>query len=575
MKKKLHIFTAILFVSAFAKAQVSFSDGSSLLVNETLNSGVAMAITDMNDDGLDDIIRLDNATSIEIELQQSSGGFGLLPTVANLNDEAWGMTIADVDQNGLNDIIVGGFYDGLTLITIDNGGGTVTETALGGPDIFLQNANFADIDNDGNIDFFGCHDDGLASPYRNNGSGSFTYDTGLINAESTVSSDNSGNYGSIWTDYDNDGDLDLYISKCRQGVDNPMDGRRLNLLFQNDGNNNFTDVAEAAGLRPMRQTWSSNFEDIDNDGDFDVVMVNHFENHQIFENNGDGTFTDITSSTGIENDLLNVDFGIQVMMEDFNNDTFIDIIMTTTSGDDRLFLNDGDMTFTSFANVFPTTGGATIQSGALGDLNNDGFIDMIAGYANGFNNPSSVNDQLFINDGNDNNWSKIKLTGVESNINGIGARIEIYGDWGVQVREVRAGESYGTQNSLIGHFGLADATEIETIVVKWPSGIEDTIENPNINETLTVVEGEGNLSVNDVTTTDVFTLFPNPATSTINFNLTNTSIGSKVLVYDILGRQVIDQEIKTIGEQSIDITRLNAGVYFVSVADTVQKFIKN
>ncbi len=104
-----------------------------------------------------------------------------------------------------------------------------------------------------------------------------------------------------------------------------MDGRRLNLLFQNDGNNNFTDVAEAAGLRPMTQTWSTNFGDIDNDGDLDAVMVNHFVNHQIFENNGDGTFTDITADTNIETELSEVGVGIQVMMEDFDNDGFIDI----------------------------------------------------------------------------------------------------------------------------------------------------------------------------------------------------------------------------------------------------------
>jgi hypothetical protein len=209
------------------------------------------------------------------------------------------------------------------------------------------------------------------------------------------------------------------------------------------------------------------------------------------------------------------------------------------------------------------------------DLNNDGFIDLIAGYASGFNNPSGIVDRVFMNDGNDNNWTKIDLEGVESNSNGIGARIEIQGAWGAQVREVRAGESYGTQNSLMTHFGLGTATSIDVITVSWPSGIVDIINDVDGSQTLTIREGEGLLSVDDVTeVSEISTLFPNPTSTVINFTMTTNTDVSTIYVYDIVGRQVLTQNPNTTRGQSIDVSQLTAGVYFVSVGDTVKKFIK-
>lgn len=572
MKHKLLALAGVILISAFAKAQITFSDASNLLENGDLFGGVALAVVDMNDDKLDDIVRLNNGISLEIEYQQTDGTFERL-VVGNVGTP-WGIVVADVDENGFNDIIVGGSYDGIRLIKANNDGTAFTVEMLGGPSIFVQNTNFADINNDGAIDYFACHDDGISSPYGNNGDGTFTYDLDMINAVSAGDSDNSGNYGSIWTDYDNDGDLDLFISKCRlQAQGNPNDPRRLNLLYQNDGSNNFTEVADAAGLRPLTQTWASNFEDIDNDGDFDVVMVNHFTRSKIYENNGDATFTDITLDTGVTGALDALGLGIQVMMEDYDNDTFIDIIMTTRDGNHQLLLNDGDNTFTAVANPFPSSD--QIQSGAVGDLNNDGFIDLIAGYANGFNNPSGTVDKVFMNNGNDNNWIKINLKGVESNSNGIGARIEIQGAWGSQIREVRAGESYGTQNSLTAHFGLGTEMIIDAIIVTWPSGIVDTITDEGYNATLTILEGEGLLSVDDVTSlSEISTLFPNPTSTVINFTMTTNTEVSTMYVYDILGRQVLTQNSSATRDQSIDVSQLTAGVYFVSVGNTVKKFIK-
>ncbi len=481
------LFALLFLFSKAGFAQVTFADSSSTLVNSSLSSGVAMGIADMNADGLDDIIRLSNASNLEIEYQGADGIWTNYDFGNTGPSNEWSMCISDVDENGYNDVLVGGAYNNLKLLKANDAGTSLTSETLPGPNIFLQGSNFADIDNDGFIDIFACHDEGISSPYKNDGLGGFAYDLGLINTASTIPSDNSGNYGSTWTDYDGDGDLDLYISKCRLGVGNPLDGRRVNLLFQNDGNNNYTDVAEAAGLRPLAQSWSADFSDIDNDGDLDAFIINHDIPSQLFSNNGDGTFTDITIGSGLEDGIDDIGLGIQCKFEDFDNDGFVDLLVTGRSGSHRLFWNNGDITFTA-SDPFETDGDG-IQSAAVGDLDHDGFIDVIAGFANGYNSPSSNSDRYFRNEGNTNNFFNLQLTGVASNINGVGALVEIYGLWGKQIREIRAGESYGVFNSFTAHFGLGTSTEVDSVIVRWPSGVIDTIYTPAINTFIQLTEG--------------------------------------------------------------------------------------
>lgn len=474
---------------AMAHALDPFTNGSDNLGNAELSSGVALGVADMNNDGLDDIVRLDGTRFLELEYQQDDGSF-MLVEAGDLQGFMWSISIADVDGNGYADIFTGGAYDDLIVLKgADDGSGFTTDRMP--QQVFVQCSNFADIDNNGTLDMFVCHDDGLSRPYTNDGDGNFELDYNLINAESTIPSDNSGNYGTVWTDYDNDGDIDLYISKCRLGVNEPMDGRRVNLLFQNDGSGNYTDVAESAGVRPLAQSWAADFGDIDNDGDFDMFLLNHYSPSVLYRNDGPdnmGEFTDITVDAGISADLQGVSLGLQTHFTDFDNDGWVDFLISGTDGSEhRLFLNNGDGTFTSMEDPFPTN--RQLHSFAIGDLNNDGFPDVMAGFASFFNEPTSNTDQLYLNAGNDNNWINIRLKGVESNPSAVGARLELHGEWGMQIREVRAGESYGISNSLTRHFGIGMSEEIERLVIKWPSGNEDTIEDPPLNQTIEVTEG--------------------------------------------------------------------------------------
>ncbi|MEZ5327544.1 MAG: FG-GAP-like repeat-containing protein [Verrucomicrobiales bacterium] len=458
---------------------LQFTDATSILPNTNVHSGVAMGIADMNGDGMDDLVRLSGAQETLIEFQHSDGTFGHYTMGFAFGAKQWGLALADADGDGMSDFVVGGYYDGLKFFRANSTGTAWTPTNLPGPGIFLQAVNFADIDNDGWLDIFACHDDAESHKYRGDGAGWFTFDPSMLDT-SAPPSDSSGNYGTTWSDYDGDGDVDLYISKCRGGVADPADKRRINKLMRNNGDGTFTDVAAAAGMAFGEQSWTADFADIDNDGDLDCFVGNHGAASYMMRNNGNGTFTNVTGASGI-NENFSV---IQVAFRDFDNDGWIDLLMV--GSEHRLYLNDGDGTFTLSANLFTAD---KIESCAVGDLNHDGFVDVYAGYARIYNTPTAIADRLFLNAGNDNHYLAVQLQGTSSNRQGIGARVELTGAWGTQVREVRAGESYGVTYSRTAHFGLGAQPGASSLTVVWPSGTVDTLNNVSGDRYLAIIEG--------------------------------------------------------------------------------------
>lgn len=453
MKIRLLLLLSLIVSGLSAQEFVAFSNSTSDLTNIsgfTYND----CVVDMDGDGLDDVVRV-TSNNLFIDFQSAGGGFEHKAFPMSFNNvPSWSIAAGDIDGNGYNDLCFG---DGnaVSFVKANDDGTAYEEHAI--PDyIFSQRSTFADIDNDGHLDAFVCHDIDLSHPYRNDGMGNLVEDQTLIE---TI--DLPGNYAAIWTDYDNDGDIDLYLTKCRGGA-SPGDPARTNALYQNNGDGTFTEVGAIAGVDDNAQSWSTVFEDFDNDGDMDAFIVNHDFQNRFYLNNGDGTFTDIIDQTGINpNDLG----AWENASGDFNNDGYMDIISELSN---ELYLNNGDLTFTGQDLPF--------SPGAIGDINDDGFLDVMA-WGN-----------LYTNNGNDNNFIKVNTQGVMSNANGIGARVEIHGDWGIQIREVRSGQSFAPMSSMQIHFGLGEATEVDLLVVKWPSGVVTTIENPEINTTISVLE---------------------------------------------------------------------------------------
>ncbi len=470
----------VLSLAPSGNAQLSFSDQTiPLLGSSPVYSGIAVAVSDMNGDGLDDAVRLHEGTTLRIAYQVPGGGPFTHVDHGTLPGDAWAIAVGDVDNDGFADILAGGFYDGMKVLSSGGTPDTYTQQVLPGNSIFAQGSNLADINNDGWLDVFACHDDGESRIWGNDGTGGFFQADAWIDMATVPASDNSGNYGSVWTDFDNDGDIDLYIAKCRQGVSNPEDPRRINALFVNDGQGNFTEAAAEYGLKIKWQSWTADFQDIDNDGDMDALVTNHDYPLQLLENDGSGHFTDISVSAGVA-----VDGGfLQGIMRDFDNDGYVDIL---TADPTYLFRNNGDKTFSPVSGPLVSSDPGTI---ACGDLNQDGFQDIYAGYACGITSPCNIPDKLWLNDGNGNHFLAVRLEGVQSNRAGIGARIELHGSWGIQVREVRSGESYGIMNATAQHFGMGADTLADFLVVRWPSGTVDVVQHPAADQFLTLVEG--------------------------------------------------------------------------------------
>lgn len=491
------------------------------------SKGTKLGVVDMNGDYLDDMVAVSNDT-LEIYYQNTSGGFNYTQIAHDsvLYQADWSMAAGDYDKNGFNDLLYGG-GTGVTFMKA-NFDGTQYEVVSTPEYVFSQRSHFIDIDNDGNLDAFVSHDVDPNVYYMNDGNGNLQFNQGGIGDH-----DEGGYYGSIWTDYDNDGDMDLFVAKCRGGSSTA----RVNELLRNDGGGVFTNVSVASNMADSVQTWSSAWNDYDNDGDMDALVgasSNVDGMHKFMRNNGDGTFTDVTLGSGWDvHTILNVEH----VSYDFDNDGFADVL----GGGGRIMFNNGDMTFSPVDYA--------INNGPIGDLNNDGFLDICVG------------NTIYYNDGNANNWIKINLQGIESNGNGIGARIEIYGTWGKQIQEIRSGVGFKYMNTLNAHFGIGTANEIDSLIVWWPSGTKDMIHDPAINSTVLIIEGNENLNTIE-TSLKTFKLYPNPATNVLIYESNSLISVDKIYIVSDLGQVVRKLNPK---QTKFDISDLPIGKYFFTV----------
>ena len=509
----------------------------------TVNSSFNICVVDMNNDYKDDIVGV-SANNLKIHYQTTPGNFSVSSyAVTGTSDmPTWSLAAGDYNRDGYNDLVLGS-GSGLSFWQ-SNATGTGYTNINPSEYIFCQRTNFVDINNDGHLDAFSCHDVAPNVYYLNDATSNFThYQSGVtVGSYNLGTLSSGGNYASIWTDYDNDGDVDLFISKCSGP---PCE------LHRNDGNGVFTDISAIAQINTTPvQSWSSAVADFDNDGDMDILVgANGGSGHKFFRNNLDTTnsveepFSNITVASGFGADTsISRDY----LAYDFDNDGKVDIM----GGGNKIFFNQGN-------NVFATSSYPAIAVGSVGDLNNDGFLDI------------ANNNIIHYAVPNGNNWIKVSLQGIQSNRNGIGARVEIYGNFGKQIRDIRSGEGFEYMSTLNAHFGIGTETQISQVIIKWPSGVVDTITNPSSNQNLTVVEGSTlSLAENHLGN---FNLFPNPAQDYINVSLKSGNETIKnVSIYDLNGRLIKSDKAS---DKKIAVSELQSGTYIILIENTEnQKF---
>ncbi len=503
-------------------------------------------IVDMNGDYKDDIVSVINTTQLAITYQQAGGTFSTTNfTVANTTvTPSWSIAAGDYDNNGFNDLIYGS-GTGVCFLKA-NADGTAYTTDRKTQSYLVQRTNFVDINNDGKLDAFACDDNAPNRSYINDGT-NLNHTQGGIGDFIT-----GGNYASNWIDYDNDGKIDMHLSKCGQGGSGV--GGNINQLYHNNGNGTYTNVAATANMADPEQTWSSAVGDFNNDGWMDVVVgvnagTNGYTN--VKRNNGDGTFTSVTAGSGYETVLST---GREYVTQDFDNDGFLDVL---GSGSNIMF---GDGNFHFIPN--PNTYSMHATNRPVGDLNNDGFLDI----QNGTN--------VLFNNGNTNKWLNINLQGVQSNRNGIGARVEIYGVWGKQIRYVQSGTGFRNMSTITAHFGIGQATAITQVIIKWPSGIIDILNNVNPNQTILVLEGTG-LGNTSFINSD-FSLYPIPAKNILNVKSNDAITMKTAQIFDLNGKSVV---LSDVVDGAINVEKLTTGTYILVLTDETgkaysQKFLK-
>ena len=465
--------------------------------------------------------------------RNDGANFTDMTAAAGLGDTGWGMgcAVADYDNDGDRDIYVTNY--GKNVLYNNQGNGTfvdATEFAGVGDDGFGTGCAFFDYDGDGDLDLYAANyvdfkhflettpdksytwkglrvhfgprgmRGGADILYRNEGNGTFSD----VTAEAHVASDNAlYGLGVISGDYDNDGDMDIFVANDTGP----------NYLYQNQGDGTFTDVGWQVGVAygesgDAQGCMGIAYGDYDNDGYQDILVTNFWEQTNTLYHNDKGSFfSDRTFDAGVGLESFSfLAWGTEFF--DYDNDADKDLFIAnghlfpqldranlgvSYAQSNQLFENLGDGTFDE---VSQRAGEGLhlkkVSRGAsFADYDNDGDIDIFVLNLNDF-------PTLLRNDGNDgNNWLMVETIGTTSNRDGIGAKIKVHCGPLTQINEIRSGSSYLSHNDFRAHFGLGAADVVDLLEVVWPSGLVEKFANLPANRLVVVQEGRGIIKQRD------------------------------------------------------------------------------
>ncbi|GEM_PF-1230492 len=467
MKKNLFILL-FLYLHVIVTGQ-SFTDISSQSGIQIVPAmGDLVVWFDHNNDGWLDFF---GGTENETFFYENNGDgtFTNIIVSSGLNDIfPRAVAVGDCDNDGFDDLLISSFYMNEPPKVYKNLNGQGFEEVFSPTGISNSHrAIWIDFNGDGLIDFITSDMADRTKLFINKGNCQFEEAT-------HIGEFNAGGTAAV-ADFDNDGVQDIYV-----GIKNTSKTSR---LYKNIAGQAIQDVTYKAGLSDFRNTVAAAWGDMDNDGFLELYVANIGSNrNSLYYNKGNGSFEDITLSAGVSD----AGDARTCVWQDINNDGWIDLFTTNHTATNKLFINNGDGTFTNIApeaNISGPTDGFGVS---WGDFDKDGDLDvLISGH--------SFSVVLLRNDlDNENAYLNLTLKGVFDNRSAIGARATLFSNGTMQIREINGGRGATGQDAHAMHFGLGQAAKVDSIIISWPSGAVQKLYDIAINQFLTI-EQEGNI----------------------------------------------------------------------------------
>ena len=449
------------------------------------DSGISAGLCwgDYNNDGLDDLF-VANWYNQNNYLYRNAGNgqWEKITTGEIVNDGGFssGACWGDYDNDGYIDLFVANQQNQNNFLYHNNGDGTFISIASG--DIVSDygdsySAAWADYDLDGYLDLFVANSGGQNNfLYHNSGDG--TFERVISRA---IVSDGGFSFAATWGDFNNDRFPDLFVANTN--------GEN-NFLYRNKGDGTFIKVTEGDIVSDGGFSNGGSWGDYDNDGDLDLFVANgtffpRGEANFLYRNEGDGRFISITEGEIVNDDAKSM----SGTWADFNNDGHLDLFVSTYMHNDHLYLNNGDGTFYQDTQGMITNIPGFCTGNAAADYDNDGDADLFMVNWENQNNVFYLNNTVdrnwlkIICNGTTSNKQAIgtKIM-LKTTINGMPL---------TQMREITSNHGFRSQGSSQILFGLAKAETVESIVIDWPSGKSETLRNIKANRTITVTESKG------------------------------------------------------------------------------------
>ena len=487
----------IYFLNIEPTSFTDFFNEVSSSVNEVRTASRGIAWGDYNEDGLPDILVANTMNNSNL-IYENEGQGGFIQHVEGepVTSAGWteGASWIDFDNDGDLDIFFTTQGDQRNQLFRNEGNGNFTGIEAG--DLASKPTNspsscWCDYDLDGDLDVYVVERDGADDRlFKNLGDGTFS----TVSNEEFPYQGGDGRT-CAWGDIDGDNYPELYVGNF---LDDKAEipAKSTNFFYKNNKDGTFTTISESVISKDRNLNYGASFVDYDQDDDLDlfVTSIARSDSNWLYQNDGLGNFIKLDNAISKAGGRPSKGH----TWGDFDNDGNLDLFVANgTEGIEPhevmnfLFINNGKGDFEAIQNSSIVSTSNISAGTAWADYDRDGDLDIfVSNWGN-----STERNQLYRNDLYATNWIEFSLRGTASNSFGIGARVrmkyEMNGEEKSVTRWLLPQTGYASQNEPIVHFGLGDASIIDDIEIFWPSGIIDRLKDVPANQLLVVEESTG------------------------------------------------------------------------------------